>query len=320
MNDLCIYITTYNRVQYLKLAIDSILNQSYDNFTLIILDNCSTDGTYEYVLSLKDSRVKYIRHSQNIGGGANINYAFKNCTSEYFCVFHDDDILNEKIIEKEIEYMEQNKNCMAVSCLSNEIDQRGELIKENKCKTEKIKIWKDTQFFSYYIGKQKNFVFPSTMYRTKFIRKNDLYLRLEAGPCADVVIYMDIEKKGGEIAQIQYPLLNYRVYAGQDSSTNLEKMLISLILFLKEDSYYSALLKNMKKECRDYYRWYSRRLLARTISNKITTEMAINYMLIMKKELNGSTLYYSIVRFAFRLQKMMPHIFRYLYERVKRNK
>ena len=103
MNDLCIYITTYNRVQYLKLAIDSILNQSYDNFTLIILDNCSTDGTYEYVLSLKDSRVKYIRHSQNIGGGANINYAFKNCTSEYFCVFHDDDILNEKIIEKEIE-------------------------------------------------------------------------------------------------------------------------------------------------------------------------------------------------------------------------
>ena len=62
MNDLCIYITTYNRVQYLKLAIDSILNQSYDNFTLIILDNCSTDGTYEYVLSLKDSRVKYIRH------------------------------------------------------------------------------------------------------------------------------------------------------------------------------------------------------------------------------------------------------------------
>ena len=58
MNDLCIYITTYNRVQYLKLAIDSILNQSYDNFTLIILDNCSTDGTYEYVLSLKDSRVR----------------------------------------------------------------------------------------------------------------------------------------------------------------------------------------------------------------------------------------------------------------------
>lgn len=51
--------------------------------------------------------------------------------------------------------MEQNKNCMAVSCLSNEIDQRGELIKENKCKTEKIKIWKDTQFFLIILVNRK---------------------------------------------------------------------------------------------------------------------------------------------------------------------
>ena len=123
MNDLCIYITTYNRVQYLKRAIDSIIRQSYSDFTLIVLDNCSSDDTEKYVLSLNDSRIKYIRHTQNIGGGANINYGFKNCEAKYFCVFHDDDILHENLIEKEIEYMEYDRNCMAVSCLANIINE-----------------------------------------------------------------------------------------------------------------------------------------------------------------------------------------------------
>lgn len=98
------------------------------------------------------------------------------------------------------------------------------------------------------LEKQKNIVFPATMYRTDFIKDNNLYLRVEAGPCADVVLYMDIEKMGGKIAEIQYPLINYRIYANQDSSSNLEKMLISLISFLNKDNYYSELLKNMSRE------------------------------------------------------------------------
>ena len=320
MNDLCIYITTYNRVQYLKRAIDSIIRQSYSDFTLIVLDNCSSDDTEKYVLSLNDSRIKYIRHTQNIGGGANINYGFKNCEAKYFCVFHDDDILHENLIEKEIEYMEYDRNCMAVSCLANIINEKDEVTKENNHKTGEIKTWRNTEFFAYYIGKQKNIVFPATMYRTDFIKDNNLYLRVEAGPCADVVLYMDIEKMGGKIAEIQYPLINYRIYSNQDSSSNLEKMLISLISFLNKDNYYSELLKNMSRETKKYYHWYSRRLLARIASKKITPQMASEYMLTMKKEINGSKAYCIMMIRLIKLQEKMPRIFSYWYNIVKKYK
>ena len=73
------FIVTYNRVEYLKKAIDSVLNQTCRDFELIILDNCSTDGTEEYVKSLNDDRITYIRHEKNIGGGGNIAYAFAHC-------------------------------------------------------------------------------------------------------------------------------------------------------------------------------------------------------------------------------------------------
>ena len=49
-----IFILTYNRVNYLKSAIESILNQTYSDFILNVLDNCSNDGTEEYVKSIED--------------------------------------------------------------------------------------------------------------------------------------------------------------------------------------------------------------------------------------------------------------------------
>ena len=99
-----IFVLTYNRVNYLKSALESILNQTYSDFILNVLDNCSNDGTEEYVKSIEDKRVNYIRHEHNLGGIGNISYAFKNCAGDYFAVFHDDDILHDNLLKEEVAY------------------------------------------------------------------------------------------------------------------------------------------------------------------------------------------------------------------------
>ena len=121
-----IFVLTYNRVNYLKSALESILNQTYSDFILNVLDNCSNDGTEEYVKSIEDKRVNYIRHEHNLGGIGNISYAFKNCAGDYFAVFHDDDILHDNLLKEEVAYLENHEDCMAVSCLANNIDENGE--------------------------------------------------------------------------------------------------------------------------------------------------------------------------------------------------
>ena len=103
------FIVTYNRVEYLKKAIDSVLNQTCRDFELIILDNCSTDGTEEYVKSLNDDRITYIRHEKNIGGGGNIAYAFAHCKWDYFAVFHDDDVLHTNLLEEAAAYLDSHE-------------------------------------------------------------------------------------------------------------------------------------------------------------------------------------------------------------------
>jgi glycosyltransferase involved in cell wall biosynthesis len=61
-----VLITTYNRLPLLKCCISSVLNQSYKNLQIIIIDDCSTDGTYEYLNSIKDRRLEYFKNEKNI--------------------------------------------------------------------------------------------------------------------------------------------------------------------------------------------------------------------------------------------------------------
>ncbi|MEQ9441134.1 MAG: glycosyltransferase family 2 protein [Cyclobacteriaceae bacterium] len=86
-------ITTFNRKQLLSRAVESVLQQTYSFFELIIVDDCSIDGTEEVVnkLSLRDERIRYIRHESNKGLAAARNTAIFNSKGTYFTFVDDDD-------------------------------------------------------------------------------------------------------------------------------------------------------------------------------------------------------------------------------------
>ena len=86
-------IPTFNRSGFLAQAIESVLNQTYHDFTLVICDNASDDDTAEVVHSYDDSRIVYRRHSINIGLNPNFNDLIKNVETESVVVLPDDDLL-----------------------------------------------------------------------------------------------------------------------------------------------------------------------------------------------------------------------------------
>lgn len=99
-------ITTFNRADYLKKAIESVLNQTFTDFELLILDNSSTDNTESVVKSLGDNRLRYIKHKP-LGISQARNLAVRESTGKFISFLDDDDIWLPCKLEKQLEVFER---------------------------------------------------------------------------------------------------------------------------------------------------------------------------------------------------------------------
>src|SRR5712692_9764325 len=82
---------TYNRADFLRVAIASVLNQTFQDLEIIVVDDASSDRTAEVVRRFTDELIKYIRHDINKGGSAARNTGIKNSTGAYVAFLDDDD-------------------------------------------------------------------------------------------------------------------------------------------------------------------------------------------------------------------------------------
>lgn len=97
-----VIVTTYNRKELLKETLDSILNQTFTNFELIVVDDGSTDNTEEIIQKIKDTRIIYIK-IDNWGGPARPrNIGIKKAKGEYIAFCDDDDLWVEEKLDKQL--------------------------------------------------------------------------------------------------------------------------------------------------------------------------------------------------------------------------
>lgn len=96
-----IIIPTYNRRQSIGRFIKSVLNQTYRDFELIIVDDGSTDNTRELVAGFNNERIRYVRHEENKGEAAARNTGIKAARGEYIASHDsDDEWLHEKLAKQ----------------------------------------------------------------------------------------------------------------------------------------------------------------------------------------------------------------------------
>ncbi|MEC4817783.1 MAG: glycosyltransferase family 2 protein [Scytonema sp. PMC 1069.18] len=105
-----VVIPTYNRSDYLRLAIESAINQTYKNIEIIISDDGSVDNTQELVESFQDSRIRYRCNPKNLGIALNVIGAFQAARGKYVASLNDDDVWNEDFLEKLVPQLDANPN------------------------------------------------------------------------------------------------------------------------------------------------------------------------------------------------------------------
>jgi glycosyltransferase involved in cell wall biosynthesis len=120
-----VIIPTYNRPEYLKVAIASAVQQTYQNIEIIISDNCSTTNTQTIIESFSDTRIRYWRQSTNVGMFANQMHAFQMARGKYVASLHDDDMWNEDFLEKLIPRLEEHPDLILAFCDQHIIDANG---------------------------------------------------------------------------------------------------------------------------------------------------------------------------------------------------
>jgi len=111
-------LPVYNGDRFLRQAVESILNQTFGDFELIISDNASTDGTEEMCrgLAAQDPRVRYVRNARNIGGGRNANQVFELARASFFKWHPHDDYIAPEYLERCIEVLRRDPS--VILCLS----------------------------------------------------------------------------------------------------------------------------------------------------------------------------------------------------------
>ncbi len=101
-----VVIPTYNRAHLVGRAIQSVLNQTYQDFEIIVVDDGSTDNTEEVVKSFNDPRIRYLRHDQNRGGSAARNTGINMARGEYIAFQDSDDEWLPEKLEKQMRVFE----------------------------------------------------------------------------------------------------------------------------------------------------------------------------------------------------------------------
>jgi glycosyltransferase involved in cell wall biosynthesis len=122
-----IIIPTYNRAGLLPQALTSALKQSFSDFEILILDDASTDDTYQRISSfLEDPRVRYIKHPQNIGISANRNYGISIAKGTYIAMLDSDDLwLDESKLSRQSEILDTHPDIGIVGTYVKIIDKEG---------------------------------------------------------------------------------------------------------------------------------------------------------------------------------------------------
>lgn len=121
-----IIMPSYNTARFIKETVDSVLAQSYTNWELIIVDDCSTDNTDDVVAQFSgDSRIKYIKNNKNSGAAESRNRALREAKGKWIAFLDSDDLWAPDKLEKQIAFMKDNGYHFSYTAYT-EIDENSE--------------------------------------------------------------------------------------------------------------------------------------------------------------------------------------------------
>ncbi|WP_346677473.1 MULTISPECIES: glycosyltransferase family 2 protein [Thomasclavelia] len=120
-----IIVPTYNRGHVIKRTIDNLLNQTIDDFEIIIVDDCSTDDTQHIIKNYNDIRIRYYKNTVNMGACYSRNRGIKLSHGDYIAFQDSDDLWDKNKLKKQLEFLSKY-DADVVFCKMEQLDEYGQ--------------------------------------------------------------------------------------------------------------------------------------------------------------------------------------------------
>ena len=171
-----VVMSVYNGEEYLKEAIDSILQQSYANFEFIIIDDASTDNSLEIIQSYNDPRIIIIQNNENLFLACSLNKGIRIAKGDYIVRMDADDVSMPERIMKQVSFMERNPQ-VGISGTCSEIigyaAGHGNYSQDDQ--TIKFKLLHECHLMHPTLIIRKELIFDNDLFFNEQLRKNQDY-------------------------------------------------------------------------------------------------------------------------------------------------
>lgn len=180
----------YNAEKYVKKTIECILNQTYCDFELILIDDWSTDSTMEVVQSIHDARIRIIHNEKNCGIAYSRNHGLIEAKGEYIAIMDDDDLVPDNRFEFEVNYLDEHPEIAVIGGGFRIINENDEFVSGVT----------PTLQNPNYIKAQMMFYCPmyngATMYRKAIVDEHHLRYRDDCLGMEDYCFWIEYSKYG----------------------------------------------------------------------------------------------------------------------------
>ena len=214
-----VLMSVYNGEKYLHEAIDSILNQTYTDIEFIIIDDGSTDLSQGIILSYDDPRIRFIENNENIGLVNSLNKGLKIAKGEYIARMDADDISMPTRLEEQVNYMDRMPNVGVCGTMAKYINEKSKVIR----KGNNLKIMEKDEDMKAELLFKPCFLHPTVIYRSKLLRKNNIYYEEVYGKYSQDYYLWYILSSRCEFANISSILFAYRIHEKQISRKKRNK-------------------------------------------------------------------------------------------------
>jgi glycosyltransferase involved in cell wall biosynthesis len=273
--EVSVIIPTYNRADYLKKSVQSVLDQTFDDFEIIIINNYSTDNTLDVIHAFNDDRIKVINFKNDGIIAKSRNQGIMQSVGKYIAFLDDDDLWCPDKLEIQIKYLESHPEFDLVYSNALIIDEHGNKkgLLKNPTKAKTGKIFLDLLY--------ENFVPVLTVLMKKeIVETNGLLNEDPSVRAAEDYEYWLRASLQYNFGYIDKPLTLYRIHSeGVSMAINrplLRQKTLQYLIFNSElpEEYYEEIANNIERLNSDisvYYWSVSDKLNAKIFAKKYTS-------------------------------------------------
>lgn len=239
-----VIMSVYNGESYLAETLESISNQIYQDWELIVINDCSTDSTAQILsdYALKDPRIRVFTNETNLRLPASLNKAISFCSGKYIARMDADDICLPDRLEKQFRFMEENPDVALSSCkfftLKNGVYTPGAV--GGRCDDSALKAM---------LLVTNPILHPGVIAKAEVIR--ELLYDTTRTCTEDLELWTRFAKGGYKIQILPEFLMLYRLHDKQITSTTLERQHKEVLEI--EQNYYAELAEKMPDEMKEFY-------------------------------------------------------------------